>query len=498
MEGLEVFPVGVEINLKPGIPRFTVTGMAAQAIRESGDRIRVSIENSGFVYPLQSILVHLAPAGRKKEGTYLDLSIAVGILLLTKQLQSVTPVHKTLFLGELGLDGSVRPLKGILPILMKYPENVIEQVILPFENQQEAALLDRFPIYPVAHLKELENALGRKMTRAKKTNFQIEKQKIPKKVELYQDQLVGLRMIQVAVAGWHHCLLVGPPGAGKSLLSKFAQFLLPNLRESECLELMYLRSLRETIKDLKVSRPFRSPHHTVSDVALVGGSRNLSMGEVSLASHGILFLDELSEFSDSAIQALREPLEEREITISRITGSVTYPAPFLLISASNPCTCGYYQSKIRVCSCTQNQIRSYQASLAGPFLDRIELFCYLRTEVHSGRKVLEVDLHQLQQSIERSVQFQEVRNSNKTGKLFNGNLRADEIVETIPLRKQEEEFLIKCARKFRFSIRKSNQMRKVSRTIADLEGSLEVELRHLEEALFFLNDNLFQETRASA
>ncbi|PNV76375.1 YifB family Mg chelatase-like AAA ATPase [Leptospira inadai] len=498
LEGLQAFPVQVEVNLKRGIPRFTITGLAATAIKESADRIRIAIENSGFDYPLLNVLVHLGPAGKKKEGTYLDLPIAAGLLTLTGQCNQTDLLKDLLLLGELGLDGSLRPVKGILPILQQTAKDSCQGAVVPFENRQEAALQSKFPIYSIRHLRDLEALLSGKLRPEKKESLKIKEESFRERIEVYQDQLPGLRAIQIAVAGWHHCLLSGPPGAGKSLLARLAFTLLPPIRESEALDLLSLRSLRELVFDLEVARPFRSPHHTTSDIALVGGSRTLNMGEVTLASHGILFLDELAEFRSGTLQALREPMEEGLITVSRISGSITYPCPFLLIGAMNPCPCGYFQAFDRPCFCRSQKVQAYQSSVTGPFLDRIEIFLHLKTGSKPNRERVTIDLELLRASVARAARMQEVRLFQKTGKLYNGALRGEEILETIHLSTKCKELVSRAVQKRGLSIRKALQLRKLGRTIADLEESGEVEERHLEEALVFLNSGWFPENRAAA
>ncbi len=498
LEGIQTFPVSVEINIKRGIPRFVITGLATTAIKESADRVRIAIENSGFEYSLFNILVHLAPAGRKKEGTYLDLPIAAGILSLTGQLPEAEKLQNLLLLGELGLDGSLKPLKGILPILMSKTNFEYSGVVVPYENREEASLLDRFPVFPISHLRDLVSLLKGRILPQPKGKIKIKSEIFPWKMDFYKNQLPGLRAVQISAAGFHHCLLSGSPGAGKTMLSKLAYSFLPPLQENEGIELLALRSLGELLSDTEVERPFRSPHHTSSDIALVGGSRNLKMGEVSLASHGILFLDELSEFHSRNLQALREPMEEGKITVSRISGSITYPSPFLLIAATNPCPCGYYQSSLRTCNCSLSSIRNYQAPFTGPFLDRIELFYHLRLSRDVEQKRISVDLKGIRDSILSASEIQKHRLYRRTGKLYNGRLRGEEVENLIPLSPENLRFLMQAASKENYSIRKISQFRKVARTIADLEGSEEVLMRHLEEALVFLNSGWSPENRAVA
>ncbi|MGJ4788707.1 YifB family Mg chelatase-like AAA ATPase [Leptospira koniambonensis] len=496
LEGILPFPVSVEINIKRGIPRFQITGLPSTSIRESADRIRIAIENSGFEYSLQNILVHLAPAGRKKEGTYLDLPIAAGILYLTEQLPPSQKLERFLFLGELGLDGSVKPLKGILPILSGLDSTNFTAAVVPFENRKEASILGKFPIYVISHLKDLVSLAKGELSPEPKGEIKIRSEVLPLKSEFHKSQLPAIRAVQIASAGSHHCLLSGPPGAGKTMLSKLAYGFLPKIQEKEGIELLGIRSLQEILSDTYVERPFRSPHHTLSDISLVGGSSSLKMGEVSLAGNGILFLDELAEFHSRNLQALREPMEEGKITLSRIKGSITYPASFLFIGATNPCPCGYYQTLIRECNCSIASIRNYQSPFNGPFLDRIEIFYHMGFSKNTDGEKISVNLKSIQDSIQSAADMQYRRLFKKTGKLYNGRLRGEEVERMIPLSKECETYFWKAANNQKFSIRKVAHFRKVARTIADLEGLKDVLLRNLEEALVFLNSGWSPENRA--
>ncbi|MBM9498892.1 YifB family Mg chelatase-like AAA ATPase [Leptospira sp. 201903071] len=497
LEGLEAFSVSVEINLKRGLPRFMITGLAAQSIRESAERVRVALENSGYSCPFQNILVNLAPAGRKKEGTLLDLSIACGILVLTGQIFPSGKLKRTLLLGELGLDGCLKPLKGVLPILSGITSEKYDTVILPFQNKEEAALLKKFEVYGISHLKELEEVLENRRNPEIKSAIQVKVPSIPKTFELYQDQMVAFRAIQIAAAGWHHILLTGPPGTGKSLLARMLGLLLSPPGESEALDILRIQSSQFPLKELFVERPYRSPHHTASDISLVGGSKDLRMGEVTLANRGVLFLDELSEYKSGVLQALREPMEEGWITVSRISGTVIFPAHFLLVAATNPCPCGFYGVEKGSCGCNAQRIKKYQTPYSGPFRDRIDLEVQMFPSNEKDRKRIQIDLQETRDRIYEAAEIQN-RRYQSDGIYFNGQLRGESVNRILKFNAACEDILENQIRLRRLSIRKFNQIRKVARTIADLEASEVVEERHLLEALNFQNAGNYGENRAVA
>ncbi|MDX1957693.1 MAG: YifB family Mg chelatase-like AAA ATPase [Leptospiraceae bacterium] len=487
LEGIDARIVRVEVNMKKGIPRFQIVGLATPTVREASERVRIAIENSGFEFPLRSVLVNLSPAGSKKEGTWFDLSIATCILRLNQQVHPKLDLNSVLILGELGLDGTIKPMRGISSILFHTDEKKFPYVILPKENALEASISNRFTLFPISHLTELVEILENKK---ESFSFQFIRDYNRKKlgtVELFQDQLPTLRTLQISVSGRHHALLMGSPGAGKSMLAYLADSIQPELSSREFEEVLKIKSsveLLSTIKSIQLKRPFRAPHHTSSDISLVGGGKNLRVGEVSLAHNGILFLDELGEFKPSVIQALREPMEEGKIVISRVNYHATFPAGITLIAATNPCPCGYYGSEIKACICSPQRIEKYRARLSGPFLDRLDLILEVFPSKPEYRKKVIIDLDELKFRADKARLIQEERYKH-TDFRFNGNLsgtRIDSFLEFHPVAKKIADSLYL---KRELSLRKINKIKKVARTIADITESTLIEEEHILESIGF-------------
>lgn len=485
LEGLNTKTIRVEVNLKRGIPRFTIVGLAATSIKESTERVHVAIENSGFDFPLQSILVNLAPADARKDGSWYDLSIAFLILQLSGQIESKIDIDKYLFLGELGLDGSIKPIRGLISIILNAKKENFKAVIVPHANRYEACIVEGIDIYTISHLSELNSIVtGKKEKEITGKRYDSILPFFPD-LELYNDQSLALRAITIAVAGKHHLLMVGHPGGGKTLLARLATDLQPPLSEKEYLDILRIKSNSETLlseESLFVKRPFRSPHHTASDVSIVGGGRDSRMGEITLAHNGILFLDELGEFKPQVIQALREPLEERRITISRVNYHITYPASFLLIAATNPCPCGYYGSIIKKCICPDFKADRYLSKLSGPFLDRIDINIRVEAFKKENRRKSIVDLNSIYQFIQQAREMQRERYLNSEYN-FNGDVDGRFLKTIFPIHPNAEKYWEHLQNAPEISLRKINKIKKVARTIADLEGSYEIEEAHLYEAL---------------
>ncbi len=492
LEGIDARIVTIEVNLKKGIPRFQIVGLAGGSTRESNDRVRIALENSGFHFPMQSILVNLSPAGIKKEASWFDLGISISLLKLSGQIQSKVNLEKILFLGELGLDGSVKPIHGLSNILLSKSVHKFHAVIFPEQNKEEAKICEHLKLLPISHLSEIEDVLHNP-EREYKEKFYF-KSEIPKlgNVNIFQDQLLAFRALTIALAGKHHTLLIGVPGAGKTMLAKICSFLQPPLSRKEFEEILKIRSSSELFSSkqiLEISRPFRAPHHTSSDISLIGGGKNMKIGEVTMAHNGILFLDEAGEFKPQVIQALREPLEEGKVTLSRVNYHQTLPASFLFIGATNPCPCGYLGSSQYECRCLPSKVQKYISRLSGPFLDRMDFIIRLQPFSGKLRQKISIDLNEIYQKIILAKQIQEERYKNSEFN-FNGELPGSYVERFCETSTDAKKIIESFLQNPNLSLRRITKLQKISRTIADLENSQIIEKSHILEAYQFINFEL--------
>jgi len=494
--GIDGFVVDVEVNITQGLPQFITVGLPDTAVKESRERVKSAVVNAGFKFPVKKIVVNLAPADIPKQGTLYDLPVAIGILVSAGIIPSER-VSDFAFVGELALDGSLRKIKGALPIISGLKESGITKVIVPEKNSLESSLVEGVEVYGFKNLREiidfLKGYLEKKPVELDVKSILSDTSNYPDFSEIKGQHSVK-RALEIAAAGFHNLLMIGSPGSGKSMMAKAFPSILPPISFGEAIETTKIHSIAGILDGYIVkSRPFRSPHHTSSDIALIGGGSFPKPGEVSLAHNGVLFLDEFPEFKRTALEVLRQPIEDRQVVISRASGRYVFPAKFQLLTASNPCPCGYKNDPVRECKCSPLEIRRYRSKLSGPIIDRIDMISWVSSippeelsSMSSGE-----NSSSIRERVVKAVEVQRQR-FEEFPINFNSEMTPSMIDRFVALESSAESLLLSVAKKYNLTARGFHRVLKVGRTIADLDGSEKVLVKHIIEAINYrLSDELY-------
>ncbi|MEW6050785.1 MAG: YifB family Mg chelatase-like AAA ATPase [Candidatus Zixiibacteriota bacterium] len=500
--GVDAYPVEVEADIQQQMPAFVTVGLPEGAVRESKERVTAAIKNSDFVFPVKRVTINLAPADVKKEGSAFDLPIAVGILAATGQIIRER-VDEFVLVGELSLDGSLKPVPGVLPMAMSLHEgNGIKGMIVPKENAREAAMAGTVPVFPVYSLKQAVHFLEDEST-IRQFDVDIasvfnEARKYPIDFSDVKGQESAKRALEIAAAGGHNIIMIGPPGSGKTMLARRMPTILPDMSVAEALETTKIHSVAGRLgpeEPLVATRPFRSPHHTVSYAGLVGGGTIPKPGEVSLAHHGVLFLDEMPEFKKDILEMLRQPMEDKQVTISRASTALTYPASFMLVAAMNPCPCGYYGDPQHECHCSSGEIQRYMSRVSGPLLDRIDIHITVPSvkfkELSSEAKG--ENSSEIRKRVNAARQLQLRRFQSEPNIFANAHMEPCDIRRFCKIDEKSHSLLALAITRQGLSARAYDRILKVARTIADLAASESIEMGHIAEAIHYrtLDRNLW-------